>query len=234
LKRQPALGFAILFFYATMLPASNWIMPTSIIMSERALYLPSLGICLIAGLLWARLRNREIRRVLALGVIAVAALLCIAHNYVWRDELTYYRNLVRVFPDNVRGRQSYGVALAEAGRVPAALEQFEAGLRVKRTAPLLVGLGQTLMQIDHECHRARPLLHEALAIQPADPFARWLLGGCFEKDGLLMEAEAAYRQAISDTEFPAPQLLDDWGRALERTGRPAEAQEAYRRAAQLR
>jgi len=231
---QPSLSFAVLFFYITMLPSSNWIVPTSLIMSERALYLPSLGICLVGGLLWARMGIRQIRRVLAVGVLAVAALLCIAHNYVWRDELTYFGNMVRVFPDNVRGRQGYGVALLEAGRPDIAREQFEAGLKIRRNAPLLVGLGGALLQMDGRCTRARPMLQEALAIDPRDPFAPWLLGGCLEKEGQIHEAESAYREAVHNTPFPDPALLDAWGRTLESTGRVIEAQEAFRRSQLLK
>ena len=234
LKTQPQLGFAILFFFLTMLPSSNWIMPTSIIMSERALYLPSLGICLIVGLLWAKLRIREVQTILAVGVMATAALLCIAHNYLWRDQLTYYGNVVRVLPNNIRGRQGYGIALLEAGRPQEAREQFEAGLKIFRNAPLLVGLSGAFMEVDRGCPRARPVLQEALSLQPSDPFVHWLLGRCFEMDGSIQEAEAAYRRAISNTQFPDPQLLDDWGRTLEKTGRPGEAAEAFRRAALLK
>jgi tetratricopeptide (TPR) repeat protein len=230
-KNQRPLAFAIFFFFITMLPTSNWIMPTSIIMSERALYLPSLALCLIAGLVWARLPGREMRAVLGVGMMATAVLLCIAHNYVWRDDLSYYRNMVRVLPNNIRGRQGYGVALIEARHPGEAVRQFEEGLKIKRNAPLLVGLSEAIMQIDGGCGRAWPLLQEASRIDPGDPFASWLMGGCFERDGRVSEAEAEYRHAISNTEFPDPKLLADWGRALERTGRSLEAQEAYRRAA---
>jgi hypothetical protein len=232
-KRQPMLSFAGLFFYLTMLPTSNWIMPTSLVMSERALYLPSFGICLIAGLLWTKISNHRIRNLTAVGAMMLAGVLCIAHNYIWRDELTYFGNLVRVFPENIRGRQGYGVALVEAGRLEEGREQFVAGLRIKRNAPLLVGLGDALVRIDRGCGRARPVLLEALTIQPNDPFGRWLLGTCFEGEGRIGEAEAAYRQAVQDTQFPDPKLLSAWGRSLEKTGRVAEAQEAYRRAAVL-
>jgi len=233
LKRQPALSFAILFFYATIFPTSNWIMPTAILMSERGLYLPSLAICLIGALLWTSVQTAQIRRLLAAGVMTIAVVLCIAHNYVWREELTYYGNLVRVLPNNVRGRQGYGVALVEAGRPHEAREQFEAGLKVRRDAPLLIGLAEAFMQIDAGCSRARPVLEEALKIQPSDPFGPWLLGGCLEREGFVHQAEASYRRAIDNTQFPDPKLLAAWGRTLERTGRPAEAQEAYRRAAML-
>ena len=234
LKTQPLLGFSILFFYVTILPVSNWIMPTAVIMSERALYLPSLGICLIAGLLWSKLPSVEIRRVLGIGVMATAAVLCIAHTYIWRDDLTYFGNVVRVIPDNVRGRLGYGIALTEAGRPEEARAQFEAGLQVNRSTPLLVGLSQSLMQIDQGCRRARSVLDEAVSLGPTDPFARWLLAGCLEREGAIQQAEASYRKAVDYARFPDPKLLVDWGRILERTGRSAEAQEAYRRAALLK
>jgi tetratricopeptide (TPR) repeat protein len=223
-----------LFFYVTILPVSNWIMPTALIMSERSLYLPSLGICLIAGLAWANLSDMRVRRLAGLGVMSLAAILCVAHNYIWRDNLTFFGNVVRVFPDNVRGRQGYGTALVEAGRPQDAIEQFDAGLRIKRNTPLLVSLGEGLMQLDRNCTRARPVLNEALGIQPSDHLARWLLASCFEREGALQQAEATYRQAVSDAQFPDPKLLSDWGRLLEKTGRLAEAQEAYRRAALLK
>jgi hypothetical protein len=233
-KTQPAIGFGILFFYVTILPVSNWIMPQAIIMSERSLYLPSVGICLIAGLIWTWLPSVPMRRAVAIGVMSTAALLCIADTYIWRNDLTYFGNLVRVFPNNVRGQQGYGTALVEAGRPAEAQEHFEAGLRISRGAPLLVGLSQALLQIDRGCSRARPTLQEALTVDPGDPFAPWLMATCLENEGSLEQAEAMYRQAVHNTSFPEPRLLADWGRTLEKTGRREEAQEAYRRAALVR
>jgi hypothetical protein len=233
-RRDPTLAFGILFFYSTISPVSNWLIPTSVLMAERFLYLPSFGLCLIVGLIGARLPKTELKPIFACGLLAVASVLCISHNYIWRDQLTYFGNIVRVLPNNVRGRQGYGVALAEAGRPDLAMQQFQAGLQIIRQAPLLVGLAETEMQLDGNCSRARADLDEAHRIQPADPFVHWLVGACFEHEGSLNEAEAAYRQAIAGTEFPDPKLLVAWGRTLQKTGRPEESQEAYRRAALLR
>jgi len=232
-KKQPAISFAILFFYLTLLPVSNWIVPTSLVMAERHLYLPSLGICLMAATIWAGITAIQVRRIIAVGVMAVAALLCIAHNYVWKDNLTFYGNIVRVLPNNIRGRQGYGVALLEAGQPVEARAQFEAGLRVMRTPPLMVGLAAAHMTLDGGCANARPLLDEALRIQPADNFARWLSADCFQREGDLAKAEETFRRAVADTEFPDPKLLFDWGSSLEKLGRSDEARDVYRRAALL-
>jgi tetratricopeptide (TPR) repeat protein len=233
-KRSPQLAFGILFFYVTILPVSNWLVSTSLIMAERFLYLPSIGLCLIAGLVWIELPVVPAKQLAIFGFLSAAILLCVAHNYIWRDEMSFFRNMVQELPDNVRGRQGYGVALVEAGRPEEAIEQFQAGLRVVRNAPLLVGLAEAEMQIDRGCPRARPALDEALRIHPHDSFARWLSASCFERDGALENAEAAYRQAVGDTAFPDPKLLSDWARVLEKTGRFEDAREANRRAALVR
>jgi protein O-mannosyl-transferase len=233
-RREPILAFGILFFYATIFPVSNWFIPTGVLIAERFLYLPSAGLCLLAGWIWARSPRTEVKPILAFGLFVTAAFLCISHNYIWRDPLTYFGNIVRVLPNNLRGRQGYGVALIEAGRPDLAMEQFQAGLKIQRKAPLLAGLAQTEMQLDQDCSRARPALDEALRIQPFDPFALWLLGACFESQGSTAEAEEAYRQALARVEFPDPELLTAWGRVLQKTGRLEESQEAYRRAALLK
>lgn len=232
-KSKPVLGFSILFFYIAILPVSNWIVPTAVIMAERHLYLPSLTICLIGGMLWSKIQSVERRSIVAVGFVAVAVLLTISHNYIWQDELTFYGNLVRVSPDNLRGRQGYGTALLEVGRVGEARAQFDSGLTIRRTAPLLVGLSQALIQSERHCDHAHQTLDEALRIQPGDHFARWLTGSCFEREGALAEAESAYRRAIHDAEFPDPKLYSDLARVLEKTGRTDEAREARRQAASL-
>src|SRR6185369_16748039 len=114
--KKSAVAFGILFFYITILPVSNWLIPTSLIMAERFLYLPSMGVCLVAGFVWTSLPHSSVKQIAGAGILAAAILLCISDTFIWRNELSFYRNIVQVLPNNVRGRQGYGVALVEAGR----------------------------------------------------------------------------------------------------------------------
>lgn len=58
----------------TFLPASNLLVPTGQLLAERTLYLPSVGVALLAGWLFARLAERVPARALALPVLALASL----------------------------------------------------------------------------------------------------------------------------------------------------------------
>jgi len=231
-KIRPVVSISILFFFIALLPASNWIMPIALLMAERFLYLPIFGFALLAGLMWAGIQQGRVRRLAAGGFLTLAVLLCISHNYVWQDTLTFHENAVRIVPDNARARLGYGFALLRMNKVPEAREQFEAGLQIlPKSAPLLAGLASATMKLDGRCDRVRPLLAQALAIEPGQWHSLWVLGDCFMMEGNTDQAEQSYRLAIQNTEFPDAKLLFSWARILERTGKTPAAVAAYQRAA---
>jgi tetratricopeptide (TPR) repeat protein len=231
-RRKPAVSLGILFFFITLLPVSNWIMPIALLMAERFLYTPAFGFALLAGMAWAGIQNQRARRLVAVGVMTVAGLLCISHNYVWQDTLTFHENAVRIEPQNARARLAYGFALLRVDKVQEAKAQFEAGLQIlPQSAPLLAGLAGTLMRIDGTCGRVRPLLARALAQAPGQWHSLWVLGDCFLMEGKTEQAEKSYRIAIQNSEFPDAKLLVSWARILESEGDTGTAVGAYQRAA---
>ncbi len=231
-RKRPAISLGILFFFIALLPVSNWIMPIALLMAERFLYTPIFGFALLAGLTWAGIHDRGARRLIAGGFIAVAALLCISHNYVWQDTLTFHENAVRVVPNNARARLGYGFALLRVDKVPEAKEQFEAGLRIlPDSAPLLAGLASTMMRLDGNCDRVRPLVAQALTVDSGQWHSLWVLGDCFMMEGKPEEAEKSYQLAIQNTEFPDAKLLFSWARLLEAKGKTPIAVAVYERAA---
>jgi len=233
-RRRPGLSFGVLFFFVALLPVSNWILPIALLMAERFLYLPLFGFALVAGYCWAGIDDRNVRRLIGAGVLIIAAILCIGHDYIWQDKLTFHRNLVRVLPENARGRLGYGFALLNVGKTEDAKLQFEEGLRIlPDSAPLLSGLGLAVMRIDHNCDRVRPLLGQALAEDASQWQSLWVLGDCFAQEGQKGLAEAAYRRAVRITDFPDAQLLYSWGRSLEDLGDRPSALAAYERAARI-
>src|SRR5439155_1045509 len=148
-KTRPAVTLGILFFFVALLPVSNWFMPIALLMAERFLYMPVFGFALLAGAAWAAIPDLRLRRLVASGTVAVAVLLCISHNYLWQDTLTFHENAVRIVPNNARARLGYGFVLLRMNKADEAKAQFEAGLRIMpQSAPLVAGLARTMMRID--------------------------------------------------------------------------------------
>src|SRR5205085_4998777 len=114
--------------------------------------------------------------------------------------LTFHENAVRVVPNNARARLGYGFALLRIHKDQDAKEQFEAGLRIlPDSAPLLAGLASTMLRIDGQCDRVRPLLARALAQGPGQWHSLWVLGDCFMMEGKTEQAEKSYRLAVENT-----------------------------------
>jgi tetratricopeptide (TPR) repeat protein len=234
-KKLPAVSFAILFFFVALLPVSNWIMPLSILMAERLLYTPLFGVALLAAIGWSAIPSLRARRLVAAGGLATAVLLCISHNLVWADEFSYYRNMVRVVPDNVSGRVGYGFELQRRGRVAEAKEQFEAGLRVdSRNPTILAHLAQLIVQTNPKaCDEARPLLERALQNRPNHWQSNWTLANCATLEGQREKADEFYRRAVEHAPVPDSSLLFTWGLTLEALNKKDAAIEVYRRAADV-
>jgi tetratricopeptide (TPR) repeat protein len=231
-RKKQAISLGIFFFFITLLPVSNWIMPIALLMAERFLYTPAFGFALLAGIAWAAIPRDSLRRVVAAGVVTAAVILCIAHNYIWQDTYTFHQNAVKAIPNNARARLGYGFALLRLNKTKEAKAEFEAGLRIMPwSAPLLAGLAKTMVRIDGSCDRARPILVRSLTIQPGQWQSLWLLGDCLRMEGRTDQAEQAYGLAVQNADFPDAELLASWARTLEATGRTPSAIAAYERAA---
>jgi len=88
--------FAVIWFYVALLPVSN-IVSTGIVMSERAMYLPTVGICLLLGLLFAAAydtasskRTAYLTASVLMSCVVMFSVGTFKRNPVWKDEADYF------------------------------------------------------------------------------------------------------------------------------------------------
>src|SRR5438093_3122094 len=136
--RNRAVSFGLSFALIAFIPASNWIMPISILMAERFLYLPLIGLALVGATALSQLADRRVRRLVSFGALTVGIVLCNSHDYIRRDDFTFFKNMVRVFPNSAKARLGWGFALTKAGRNDEAERELEAGLRIIPDYPELL------------------------------------------------------------------------------------------------
>src|SRR5205085_679087 len=111
-------------------PSSNWLTPISVLMAERFLYLPLVGLSLVAAIMFSKLKDRRLQTLIGVGVLVTAIILCNSHDYIRRNDFTFFKNMVRIVPDSAKARLGYGFALIGKGRNDEAAEELEAGLRI--------------------------------------------------------------------------------------------------------
>jgi tetratricopeptide (TPR) repeat protein len=127
------LFFFLLFFVAALLPTSNLLFLIGSIMAERFLYLPAVGLagCAVAALrLLARRYPRPAWAAAALVSVALGAR-TYARNSDWRDELSLWTSAAVACPESYKVHDSLGNALPEAGRLPEAISEYQASLRIE-------------------------------------------------------------------------------------------------------
>jgi tetratricopeptide (TPR) repeat protein len=111
-------GVAVLFALIAFFPASNLLVPIGTMMGERLFYLPSAGLCWLAGLTWeaasARLSRPRLHRVAWLGLGALLLALTaqsVHYGRIWRDDLSLFSYAVKAAPESAKVRFNLGNSL---------------------------------------------------------------------------------------------------------------------------
>ena len=137
-RKAPVVTFGLSWIVIALLPVSNLLVPTGIVLAERTLFLPSIGFVLAAGGLgdWIVRRTApapavlsRIGLALAGGVIlALGARSAIRHTD-WRNDATFRVAGVEDAPRSWRTRLSYASWLFEAGARDSALAHYQTALQ---------------------------------------------------------------------------------------------------------
>ena len=206
-RRHPAVAFGIAWTAIALLPVSNLLVPTGVLIAERTLLLPSIGVVIaVAGLaapVWSGLRAAS--RPLAWGALAgVTAVLAAGaarsadRQAAWRDTPTVLTQLVQDAPLDYRAWLMYGGHLRQAGRVREAKQaMLRAASLYRYDGRVYEDLGQ-LVRFESGCAGAIPIFRQGLTLDPGLKNARGRLYVCLLEQGdttaaMAIAAEGARR-----------------------------------------
>jgi len=113
--RRPALVFALVWFVVTASVASNLVVPTGVLLAERVLYLPSVGVAIAAGALWSLLPPRRIVWPATALVLSVFGARAVARTGAWHDGERFFAALERDAPESYRTWWGRGARAFDAG-----------------------------------------------------------------------------------------------------------------------
>ncbi len=128
LLKKDKLSFGILFYFGTLFIVSNILFPVGTNMSERFLFMPSVGFCFVIAILMFRLskimdKNQTVTfkklqgMLLLLGVIVIAlGAKTINRNPVWKDNFTLFTTDVNVSKNSAKLQNAVGGELINKNR----------------------------------------------------------------------------------------------------------------------
>jgi hypothetical protein len=204
-RHAPAVAWAMIWVVATYLPVSNVVPLTQFFVAERYLYVPSFGICLLAGLgleALRRARGAGVRN----GALAAATLLVAAgaarsaaRTRDWRDNLTLWSAALAAIPDaSSKTHAQLALALAGAQRGAEAIPHFERALAMgPEFADQHNNLGGLLMQAGRVDDAVRHF-RRALELWPGNPLIHFNLGVALLASGARSEGLEHYRIVLRD------------------------------------
>ncbi len=143
-------GIVAALFFWPWLPASNLLSPIGTNMGERLMYFPSVGLCLMLGMITQRftaclprrgagmggqgrapaLLRRIVVWMVVAGVIGGYGWRCVRRTQDWRNERTLFLSALAASPNSIRARTNAAVIFLNDGNVTRAEELLASAHRI--------------------------------------------------------------------------------------------------------
>lgn len=207
-RRFPLVTFGLAWVAITVAPVANILLPTGILIAERTLFLPSVGVVLaVASLIpWCVDRLGESTRAIRIAGGGIVAIVLVAgaawsadRQRVWADTNTVFRALAADAPLSFKAHYANGGMLWEEHRAGEAEREWRMAIAL---FPGYFGVYQDLAhkyREAHICPAAIPLYKTALRIEPALPYSHVGLTACYLEIANFRTARAEARTAIGDS-----------------------------------
>jgi tetratricopeptide (TPR) repeat protein len=237
-RRRPYVLAGWLWFLAVLFPVIGLVQSGVAARADRYMYLPLVGLALVAAwgvgdLVENRRRAKLLLSAIGVGVLLTLTVLTRRQVHVWSDTTTLFEHALRFTSDNFLAQNNLATALAQRGELDAAEAHYREALRIRADyAEARRNLG-TLLVRRGRADEAAALFAQALERNPADIDAHLELGTLCAGSGRNAEAARHYA-AVLHIDPRSSTAHYRWGNLLARSGQWAAAEEHYAQAVRLR
>jgi protein O-mannosyl-transferase len=187
-RKKPVVSFGIAFAAITLLPASNFLVASGIVIAERTLFLPSLGAMIaLGGLLVPAIAAWRKRfdgpasfapQLLCGVVLLTGAVRSEQRATVWHDNNTLFQHAIVDAPLSYRTHFMYGSLLFQQRHIVAGEVQYKMALKLFPYDPYMTfNLAERYREFGR-CQHAIPQYQWTLALDPDFPLGRTQLADC--------------------------------------------------------
>jgi protein O-mannosyl-transferase len=204
-RRRRTLAFALLWMGVALLPVSNVLAPTGVVLAERTLFLPSVGAVLLVGVVIGAIVTRATLpsgvRIAVVGLslllVSAAGLRSVQRAKVWRGQEVFFQALEQQAPRTYRAHYSASRYYYGERRFADAERTARRALELYRgDSNLHAQLGQVLRTVGR-CEEAVPILAEGVTVDPDEPTVRSRLIECSLAIGDTARARRTAEEAVA-------------------------------------
>jgi len=238
-KSRPLEAFALAWFFVTIAPALSISHVEENFFTERYLYIPSLGFCILAGWAWLRVMERAPRRMALTVAYPALAMVLIFYSVLivrripdWRSNLRLYQKTALQSPGSATVQTGLGTAYYEAGQYDHALAPIERSLALDPASSIThLYLAVTLSALGDSQGASTQLLQAEKLRTTSD--APWVLYAQTYANLKQWDRAIEYDRKEIEVEPQNPALYTVLGERLQKNGQTQESIAAFRQALQL-
>ena len=211
-KSKSPYAFAILYFFITISIVSSIFVLSSNAYAERFLFLPSLSVCLIIGLLLfgnyksvdrsdhSFFKYQLVPFMILFLILGLYSFKTIKYSPVWKDNMTLFTYMSKKLPENAKARKILGQTYFKLAHSISNNPEYKKELTQKAIKELKAGLsiyerqnsGFTYLAdcyiMLNDLKSAEEALKKQLTIEPQDNNAKSSLGVVYYRNGQIEEA----------------------------------------------
>ncbi len=200
--RERLVAFGIAWFGVTILPVSNLLFPAGVLLAERTLYLPSVGLAFVAAgvVSWtARERRASLGMLLVTTAVVCGAFIVrtVLRNPSWMSSFTVVTTLGEEHPESFRAIWARAKGLSVVGEYEEAARYYQTAVELVPNAYSLLVEAADLYGRREMWADAEPLLAHASELFPAHAVAWQVLSEQQLNQGRGREAHATALQGLS-------------------------------------
>ncbi len=228
-------ALSIAWFFVVLLPTSS-IVPLTMPVNERRLYLPLAGLALglMVFIKWLMQHGRHAKAVAVLVGLAISfnCVLVMDRNRVWQDDLVLWQEAFISAPAEASVRGNLAHALVQTGDIEGTRFHYQAAVRLRPgDARLWFYLGNSLEALGY-LDEALEKYGRALELDPAYGEVHHKLALTYEAQGRSDLADAEFEMALAAGILSA-EMYADLADRRKKDGRLEQAVSAYQRALEL-
>jgi tetratricopeptide (TPR) repeat protein len=184
-KKSQATRFGLVWVAVNFIPISNIIPIPSASMAERYVYLPSIGLWIVAAdqayKAYTRFSTKKTLVAVGIALVLSCTLLTIDRNFDWKDDIRFFTRMTEANPNSALAHFSLGLASYERNDVLRAREEWEKAAAIDPRRFFVLGhLGESFL-MSGDIDRAEYYYQREIEANPDDAAALYNLATIKEK-----------------------------------------------------
>jgi tetratricopeptide (TPR) repeat protein len=214
-RARPTVLLGLCWYLAALAPVANVLFSTGTIFGERLLYMPSAGLALLVGGLFAAEigpratpRTALVARGAWVTALAMLAAASVRYGAAWSDDLTLFTWARDRVPRSTKVHDKLAQELLLAGRGPEALAEVRVALEILPTNGFAEVTHATILaRLGRDAEREQSA-RRALELLPGDVDAMYQVA-CVSRDaGRIDEAAEIWNRIVAKDALYGPALAD--------------------------